>query len=95
MKVFEAIKTILDDYVSAVGARRDKAYKIITDSPAKKLIDCVITGNATLEQRKKLKDELFCISMISEFSSYDAITVIDVITKLYDMGDRCLPIHGI
>ena len=71
MKVFEAIKTILDDYVSAVGVRRDKAYKIITDSPAKKLIDCVITGNATLEQRKKLKDELFCISMISEFSSYD------------------------
>ena len=26
MKVFEAIKTILDDYVSAVGVRRDKAY---------------------------------------------------------------------
>lgn len=87
IKVFEAIKTILDDYVSAVGVRRDKAYKIITDSPAKKLIDCVITGNATLEQRKKLKDELFCISMISEFSSYDAVTVIDVVTKLYDMGD--------
>lgn len=85
--LFAFIQSTLDGYNRITSISRDEAYKLEIESPAKILIDSVITNDDTPDQRNKLRDKAFCQSVIAEFSSYDSMTVIDVISKLYYMGD--------
>lgn len=85
--LFKAIDYTLEEYNQITSIARDEIYKLAIDSPAKILIDRVITDDDTPEQRENLRNEAFCHSMVAEFSSYDKLTAIDVITKLYFMGD--------